>query len=86
MQVGFGNIGGIVASNIFITSEAPRYPSGYGGSLGMLWVCATACTVLYIGVKMENKKRDRGERDYRLEHPVDADNLGDDHPNFRFAT
>jgi hypothetical protein len=32
----------------------------------------------------ENKKRDRGERDYRLVGE-DADNLGDDHPHFRFT-
>jgi hypothetical protein len=34
---------------------------------------------------LENKKRDRGERDHRLNWS-DVDNLGDDHPSFRFAT
>lgn len=85
MQVGFGNIGGIVASNVFLTSEAPKYPTGYGVSLGMLWICGVACTVLFFMVKRENKKRERGERDYRLEEE-DADNLGDDHPQFRLTT
>lgn len=83
-QVGFGNLGGIVASNVYVTKEAPLYPTGYGSSLGLLWVCAAACTVLFLGVTVENKKRDRGERNHRLEEP-DADNLGDDHPHFRFA-
>ncbi|KAK0658117.1 putative transporter [Lasiodiplodia hormozganensis] len=86
MQVGFGNCGGIVASNIYITSEAPHYRTGYGTSLGLLWVCAVMCTVLFFGVTRENRKRDRGERDYRLENDIDKDNLGDDHPHFRFAT
>jgi dipeptide/tripeptide permease len=84
-QVGFGNIGGIVASNVFFKSEAPKYPTGYGVSLGMLWICGIACTALYFLVKIENKKRDKGERDWRLEEP-DADNLGDDHPHFRLTT
>lgn len=84
MMVGFGNTGGIVASNIFITSQAPRYPVGYGVSLGLLWMCAAACVVLLLGVMVENRKRDRGERDWRLE-TADADNLGDDHPHFRFT-
>lgn len=84
-QVGFGNLGGIVASNIFFKTEAPKYPTGYGVSLGMLWICGAACTTLYFLVKIENKKRDRGERDWRLEEP-DADNLGDDHPQFRLTT
>jgi dipeptide/tripeptide permease len=85
MTVGFGNMGGIVASNIFITSEAPRYPAGYGTSLGLLWIAAAACTVMFFGVQAENRKRDRGERDHRL-NEADADNLGDDHPAFRFTT
>ncbi|KAF2033251.1 MFS general substrate transporter [Setomelanomma holmii] len=85
MQVGFGNIGGIVASNIFLDSEKPKYPTGYGVSLGMLWICGLACTGMFFLVKRENKKRDRGERDWRLEEP-DADNLGDDHPMFRLTT
>ena len=84
-QVGFGNIGGIVASNIFITAEAPQYWTGYGVSLGLLWICGTACTITYIGVKWENKKRDQGKRDGRLMES-DLDNMGDDHPHWRFTT
>lgn len=85
MQVGFGNLGGIVASNVFFGSEAPLYPTGYGVSLGMLWICGAACTALFFLVKYENRKRERGERDSRLNEP-DADNLGDDHPLFRLTT
>ncbi|KAF1843935.1 MFS general substrate transporter [Cucurbitaria berberidis CBS 394.84] len=85
MQVGFGNLGGIVASNVFFGSEAPRYPTGYGVSLGMLWICGAACTGMYFLVNFENRKRERGERDSRLQEP-DADNLGDDHPHFRLTT
>ncbi|KAK3621191.1 hypothetical protein LTR56_017153 [Elasticomyces elasticus] len=83
-QVGFGNMGGIVASNIFITNQAPKYPVGFGVSLALVWVTALSCTGLLIGLMIENRKRDRGERDWRLELP-DADNLGDDHPHFRFT-
>lgn len=84
-QIGFGNIGGIVASTVFLETEAPRYVTGYSVSLGLMWLCAAACTVLYGGAVAENKKRDRGERDARLTEP-DADNLGDDHPAWRLAT
>ena len=85
MQVGFGNIGGIIASNIFLTSESPTYPTGYGVSLGMLWICGVACTALFFYVKKENRKRERGVYNYRLD-VEDADNLGDDHPQYRFTT
>ncbi|KAK8024875.1 hypothetical protein PG990_002698 [Apiospora arundinis] len=84
-QVGFGNLGGIVASNVFFDAEQPNYWTGFGVSLAMLWICAGACTWLYLGARRENRKRDRGERDWRLGEP-DADNLGDDHPSWRLAT
>lgn len=85
IQVGFGNLGGIIASNVFLEREAPQYWSGLGTGLGMLMVCGVSCTLLYNLAIGENRKRDRGERDYRLQAP-DAGNLGDDHPNWRYAT
>lgn len=86
MQIGFGNIGGIIASNIYITDQKPRYPVGYGVSLALLWLCGIACTVLFIGLKLENNKRGRGERDGRYDLPQEEqENLGDDHPRFRFV-
>jgi hypothetical protein len=87
MQIGLGNMGGIVASNIFITSQAPRYPVGYGVSLAMLIMCCAACTVFFFGLKVENKKRDQGLRDSRFqEGERELRNMGDDHPDFRFNT
>lgn len=86
MQIGFGNLGGIIASNIFITSDAPLYPAGYGVSLAMLWACGLACIVFAIGLKRENSKRNRGGRDERYNFPKEElENLGDDHPSFRFT-
>ena len=86
IQIGFGNCGGIVASNIYLTKESPTYRSGFGVSLALLWLCGVACTIFYLGLRMENQKRERGGRNYRLELPNgELDNLGDDHPNFRFV-
>ncbi|KAK4556377.1 hypothetical protein LTR86_006521 [Recurvomyces mirabilis] len=83
-QIGFGNLGGIIASNIFITNEAPGFVTGYAVSLALIWVTAIGCTILLLGLRRENRRRERGERDWRLE-TSDADNLGDDHPHFRFT-
>jgi hypothetical protein len=42
--------------------------------------------VTELGLWWENRLRDRGKRDYRLRLPTDeAENLGDDHPSFRFT-
>ena len=83
LQIGIGNVGGIIGSNIFIAKEAPHYHTGYGTGLGMLLLGLVLCTVFWYGLGWENKKRDRGERDYRLALP-EVDNLGDDHPEFRY--
>ncbi|MCJ1470241.1 hypothetical protein MMC07_008886 [Pseudocyphellaria aurata] len=86
MQIGFGNCGGIIASNIYITAQAPTYLVGYGVSLALMWIAGLACTVFFIGLRTENLKRDRGERDDRYNLPKEElDNLGDDHPSFRFT-
>lgn len=86
MQIGFGNVGGIIASNIYITKEAPLYLRGYITSLGLLWLCGVGSTALLIGMSRENKKRDNGQRDERYNLPMgELDNLGDDHPRFRFS-
>lgn len=86
MQIGFGNLGGIVASNIFITTQRPKFVVGYSVALALLWLCAGAATVLVWGMKRENGRRDRGERDARLRlEGEEVRNLGDDHPRFRYG-
>ncbi|KAF7113585.1 hypothetical protein CNMCM5793_002941 [Aspergillus hiratsukae] len=86
MQIGFGNCGGLVASNIFLKEEAPRYTTGYGVSLGMTWICGGACALFLTYLARENRLRDAGKREWRLELPQEeVENLGDDHPSFRFT-
>lgn len=86
IQVTLGNFAGIIASNIFLTNETPRYPTGYGVSIGMTWMGAMAATALFVGLVLENRKRARGGRDERLSLPAEhVHNLGDAHPSFRFT-
>lgn len=86
LQIGFGNCAGIAASCIFITAESPAYQLGYGVSLALMWVSGVACTVFFYGLWRENRKREKGDRDDRLQLPRDElENLGDDHPRYRFA-
>lgn len=85
IQIGFGNIGGIIASNVFNRDSAPRYIVGYSVSLAMMLLCGIMSTVFAVGVMRENKKRDEGKRDYRWNlDPSVLDNLGDDDPRFRY--
>ncbi|CAG8954286.1 hypothetical protein HYFRA_00005907 [Hymenoscyphus fraxineus] len=85
MQIGFGNLSGIIGSFIFIQNEGPGFKTGYGSALGMVLVCGVACTVFHFGLRWENGKRERGERNDRLTLcEAEVQNLGDDHPGFRF--
>ncbi|KAH8674317.1 major facilitator superfamily domain-containing protein [Xylariales sp. PMI_506] len=85
-QVMVGNFAGIIGTNIFLTTESPAYRTGYGTALGMLWLGGFAATAMFVGMRFENKKREAGERDYRLNRPEsEVKNMGDYHPSFRFT-
>jgi hypothetical protein len=84
-QVGFGNIAGIIASFIYLQSEAPTYHTGFGTGLGMLFFGILASTGFFLYLRWENAAREAGKRDWRNSLPADElDNLGDDDPRFRF--
>lgn len=74
----FANLGGIVASFAFQSSDAPRYLTGYiilVSVLGMTW-CLT--WVYFLGLRRENKRRDLGKREY-LRECRDENELADRH-------
>lgn len=85
-QIGTGNIAGLIASNVYITTEAPFYKTGYSTGLGMILMMGVAATVNLLYCMWENRQRDQGKRDHRLSLPAEeVANLGDDHPSFRFG-
>ncbi|KAI0455441.1 MFS general substrate transporter [Xylaria acuta] len=86
IQITIGNITGVLATNIFVDREAPRYPTGYGTALGLTWLGAIAATAMFVGMLVENRKREAGEKDDRLCRPAEeVGNMGDYHPSFRFT-
>ena len=86
MQIGLGNSGGIIASNIFITDQAPYYPVGFGVSLGLVWLCGAAAVGMLLILRRENAARKAGRRDDILGlSKEEQENMGDDHPSFRFT-
>ena len=84
--VTLGTVGGIVATWTYIIKDAPRYPIGHTINLGAQVV--VLCLALFgIGYcTWENKKRDRGERDHRLQGLTEQEktDLGHHHPEFRY--
>lgn len=88
MQIGFCNYGGVVGSNIFLSREAPRYPTGYGTSLAFLGAACIVTVILHVLLKRENARRDlMSEEVVRAKYSAEelAD-MGDKSPLFRYET
>jgi hypothetical protein len=54
--------------------------------LALVWLYDFSAVAMFFLLRSENKKRNAGERDDLNNLPADElNNLGDGHPNFRFA-
>jgi MFS family permease len=58
-QVGFGNIGGIIATYAFLQQDAPNYRKGHAICLAFLSMGAISCCIYAAGVVIENRRRDK---------------------------
>ncbi|RDB15354.1 hypothetical protein Hypma_004653 [Hypsizygus marmoreus] len=81
-----GGLGAIIAVWTYIPSDAPDY---YNGNSLNLATSSAVCCLAVIGalyVRWENGKRERGERDHRLEGKSreEIEQLGSLHPSFRY--
>ena len=65
-QVGFGNIGGIIATYSFLSTDAPFYTKGYGIGIGFVCLSALSCIAYAIAITRENRRRDKAVRDVGL--------------------
>ncbi|KAJ7224133.1 major facilitator superfamily domain-containing protein [Mycena pura] len=63
MVISFGNINGAVSSNVYRNKDKPWYRLGHGLVLMYIMFGIIASTGYYFGVRAENARRDRGERD-----------------------
>lgn len=83
--INFGTAGAFVSSNVFLLKEAPKFHTGFSTGLGLSCMGALAATITWFGCKAENKRREQ----QRAELPEVLDEsmkeLGDEHPDFRFA-
>ncbi|KAF3937881.1 Sialin [Dactylella cylindrospora] len=87
-QVGFGNIGGIIAAFAFLAKEAPAYPTGYKLCISFIVLSAVSCTIYFIGITRENRLRNQGKHELSglSKEELSSMELGDKHPVFRYMT
>lgn len=86
--IGWGNLNGIVSSNVYRGNDSPRYFPGHGVVLGYLVVFLLVGSIVqYALLRWENHKRLRGARDHLVEG-LDAEQVyrrGDLRPDFIYT-
>ncbi len=84
-QVGFGNLGGIIAVYIFLTKDAPRYIPGYSVCLAWCVLSMIAACVYAFACRSSNKKRDGLSPDTAENMTLaEKEDLGDLAPDYRY--
>jgi len=82
-QVGFGNLGGIIATYAFLQSDAPFYHIGYSICISFICLTIVSCCIYAAAITWENRKRDKAVRDIGLTD-YEKTELGDLNPEFRY--
>ena len=83
-QVGFGNIGGIIASFAFQKDDAPEFIPGYSISIAFTILSIIACIIYGAACYMQNKKRDRETGNEHGLTEEEKTELGDMSPDYRY--
>lgn len=83
-QVGFGNIGGIIATFTFLSQDAPYYMKGLGIGLGFTGLSMIFCTVYLFGIMKENRQKRSGAWNAKFDAktPEEQAIAGDLKPDF----
>jgi MFS family permease len=83
--INFGTAGAFVSSNVFLFKETPRFKTGFSTGLGLACMGAVAATITWFGCKRENSKREQASAAMTTPCEKSVGELGDEHPDFRFA-
>ncbi|KAJ1022770.1 hypothetical protein NDA18_005104 [Ustilago nuda] len=85
VTVFFGNIGGLISTWSYLNKHAPDFVPGNALNLTGGIVMVSIVLGLVSWQRWENKQRDAGKRDHRLEglNQDEIQLLGSDHPHFR---
>ncbi|KAL7776766.1 hypothetical protein CFE70_007185 [Pyrenophora teres f. teres 0-1] len=82
-QVGFGNIGGIIAVYSFLKKDGPKYTPGYSISIAFVCLSALSCALYFFMCSLANRKRNKSVRDVGLTE-YEKTEMGDLNPEYRY--
>ncbi|CAK7202151.1 hypothetical protein SEUCBS139899_004871 [Sporothrix eucalyptigena] len=85
--IAVGNIGGLIGSYIYLAEQKPRYPVGYGTSLGFAAAGIAASTLLELLLKLGNKKKASMTEDeiHAKYSDEQLERMGEKSPLFKYA-
>lgn len=86
--IGWGNINGIVSSNIYQARDSPDFKTGHGIVMAFMIVFLLGGSIVQcLVLSAENKKRREGKRDHWVEgmNEKEAEALGDKRPDFIYT-
>ncbi|RYP57974.1 hypothetical protein DL770_010536 [Monosporascus sp. CRB-9-2] len=88
MIVGWGNLNGVVSSNIYLRGEKPRYWTGHGIVLGYQVVCLLGGSIfMHVMLRLENNRRAAGRMNAKWEAKTEEEKYfsGDKRPDFHYT-
>ncbi|EIN13080.1 MFS transporter [Punctularia strigosozonata HHB-11173 SS5] len=84
-QVGFGNIGGIIAAYLFPAADAKtHYKKGYSVCVAFICLSILSSTLYVLGISWENRRRAQGRPLIWEMSEADKEALGDLNPDYRY--
>lgn len=82
-QVGFGNIGGIIAVFAFLPTDAPKFITGYSICIAFTILSIVACIIYGFACWNANRTRDKMTTSLDLTEDQKTE-LGDMSPDYRY--
>ena len=85
-QISFGNLGGIVATFLFLAKDGPYYTKGYSVCIGFVALTMFTLTAYMLGLRAENRAREAGRGGIVVSAGGDGNNgdVGDLSRSFRY--
>ena len=83
-QVSLGNFGGVIATFSFLAGDAPRFIKGYSICLSFIAFSSIFCTVYFIVIISENRRRAKGLSKHSGKSEEEKSKLGDLNPDYRY--
>ena len=86
MQISIGNLGAVLGTQLYRSTDGPRFFLGHGFAFGYLCANVIVVGILWVVLRRENRRRDQGERNEKLNGVGEDEWLGDEDPRWRFQT